>query len=381
MKRNDSAFTLTELLVVIAIIGVLIALLLPAIQASREVARARACTHQLMQLGVAAKNFEQAHGALPPGTVDKSGPIRNVPIGNHMGWIARLLPYLEQIPLYDRIDFSHGVYDPENRSVWLADSPTILLCPSDGNAMMYRQGTHQKHSSYVACHGSLETPIDIDNNGIFFLNSNLRSRDIPDGTSHTIFFGETILWRMDERISSYDDYWSRQTAMTIILPEEEDEDEKGEEETGAAEEDSEEGWIESFGNHHYHYGSLGWMSGSPGTLRNTFYPPNTYVGPFSNWPMPNDVIEKLREEQVGMFFDPDDETEEKEELFQPVLPPEIWKHPLPGQFLVGGFGSCHAGGTNFLFGDGSAKRVTSTVDRKVFQGMGNRQDSKPVDDP
>ena len=87
-------FTLVELLVVITIIGILIALLLPAVQAAREAARRASCLNNLTQIGVALENYQSAHGVLPPGTVDKQGPIHNVPQGYHMGWLVQLLPYL-----------------------------------------------------------------------------------------------------------------------------------------------------------------------------------------------------------------------------------------------------------------------------------------------
>ncbi|MDR1957747.1 MAG: DUF1559 domain-containing protein, partial [Planctomycetaceae bacterium] len=104
-RSSKHAFTLIELLMVIAIIGVLIALLLPAVQAARESARRFQCTNNMMQLGVAVKHSEENHGVLPAGTVNDTGPVRNVPIGNHMGWIPRLLPYIEQTPLYEQIHF------------------------------------------------------------------------------------------------------------------------------------------------------------------------------------------------------------------------------------------------------------------------------------
>ncbi len=339
MKR---AFTLVELLVVIAIIGVLIALLLPAVQAAREGARRIQCSAKLAQLGVAVKNFEQNLGILPAGTVNDKGPIRNVPIGNHMGWIPRLLPFIEQNALYNDIDFDKGVYDPENRDTWFSFTPYAFFCPSDGGGYSYRGGYGREPIrkaekpgavNYMACHGGTETPIDADNDGVFFLNGKLRSRDIPDGNGNTIFFGESIII-LDDRIQKN----SPSSARKFILPE------------GA------EG--------PFVYGSLGWMSGTPGTLRNTGNPPNIYVGPFSNWPMPWTVLEKLNAESD----DPD---------AKPVLPAETWKDELPGQFLVGGFGAFHLNVTNFVFGDGSVHVIDSGIDRDVFRMLGNRRDTKP----
>ena len=89
-------FTLVELLVVITIIGILIAMLLPAVQAVREAARRAQCLNNLTQLGIALQNYESAHGVLPPGTIDKQGPIHNGPQGYHMSWMVQLLPYVEE---------------------------------------------------------------------------------------------------------------------------------------------------------------------------------------------------------------------------------------------------------------------------------------------
>ncbi|GHT40218.1 prepilin-type N-terminal cleavage/methylation domain-containing protein [Planctomycetales bacterium] len=353
MKRNPLAFTLLELLVVIAIIGVLIALLLPAVQSAREAARRFQCANNLTQLGVAAKNFEQTHGVLPSGTVNETGPIRNVPVGNHIGWLPRLLPYLEQTPLYEEIDFSRSVYDPANRKIWLARFPyyNVFRCVSDGG--YYRESDKPDApgaTNYVACHGGRETAIDADNDGVFFLNSNLRSRDIPDGTSNTIFFGETQILS-DENIDCNEEryYYGKRT---FIFPE-------GEEGT-------------------FVYGNLGWMSGTPGTIRNTAYPPNTYVGPFSNWTMPRDVLS-------GNYFSnaPTGQENGGETYPNPdrALPPEIWKDIKPGQYIVGGFGSSHTTVSNFLFGDGSVQSVSTRVGASIFQAMGNRRDSQPNKEP
>ena len=344
MKRT--AFTLLELLVVIAIIGMLIALLLPAVQAAREGARRLQCSNHLMQLGIAVRNYEQNFGVLPSGTVNETGPIRNVPIGNHMGWIPRLLPFIEKGTVYSNIDFSKGVYDPENRSAWTGTpSIHILRCPSDGYGWSYSSWWSRNEPdpfnlgtvNYMACHSSTETPIDVNNDGVFFLNSKLRSRDIPDGTSNTIFFGEASVPNEPIRQDT-----SRPSLRKFILPE-----------------DAEE----PFGNVSFVYANLGWMSGTPGTIRNTGNPLNVYVGPFSNWAMPKEVLERLKAESD----DPD---------AKPVLPAEICAEELPGQFLVGGFGSLHPTVTNFVFGDGSVRTLSNGISLEVYQELGSRKSSE-----
>src|SRR4051812_19759187 len=130
MSRRP-AFTLIELLVVIAIIAILIALLLPAIQSSREMARRVQCTNNLLQLGVAMGQYASTHQVLPPGVVDVKGPILNLPNGYHHSWAVQILPFLEQKTVYRRFDPRYGVYAMENVSARNVKISTFL-CPSDG---------------------------------------------------------------------------------------------------------------------------------------------------------------------------------------------------------------------------------------------------------
>src|SRR4051794_30989678 len=103
MSRRP-AFTLIELLVVIAIIAILIALLLPAIQSSREMARRVQCSNNLLQLGVALGHYASTHQVLPPGVVNQTGPILNLPNGYHVGWAVQILPFLEQKSVHRRFN-------------------------------------------------------------------------------------------------------------------------------------------------------------------------------------------------------------------------------------------------------------------------------------
>ena len=419
-RNAQPAFTLIELLAVIAIIGILIALLLPAVQAAREAARRLQCSSHISQLGLAIKQYEQAHGVLPMGTVNDTGPIRNVPIGNHIGWIPRILPYMEQTPLYERIDFSKGCYDPANQPVWASPTPHILNCPSYGWGGI--------NSSYMACSGGTETPIDIDNRGVFFLNSKLRSRDIPDGTSNTIWVGEAPIF---QRITPNDEsrrYGYGFAKYVLPEPEEDEADEEEQSETNGM-------WMTYRNPNEYVYGGLGWMSGTPGTIRNTGNPLNTFVGPISNWPMPfqdgaqsyswygsspssgslntesfpwtKEVQESatLQTDVIGggMFLvddmttsDEDDgdllvedlSVEINQEEAEPdtgyhVLPPDplkIWAKELPGQYKVGGYGSYHTGGANFLFGDGGMRFINNTIDLTILQNMGHRNSGQAFND-
>ena len=367
IKRR--AFTMLELLVVIAMIGILIALLLPGVHSAREAARRMQCAHHLAQIGLAVKQFENAQGVLPSGTVNETGPIRNVPIGDHLGWIPRILPYMEQMPLYDKIDFTKGAYDPENHVAWLSNSPSTLSCPSDGLAWGIQ-------SSYMACNGSEEAPIDTTNNGVFFLNSKLRSRDIPDGAANTIWIGESLV---DPTYRLRQDSRSRSGHIKCLLPEEDG---------------------DGFTPPHqtqYVYGGLGWISGTPGTIRNTANPINTLVGPFSDWPMPFESgswgvsgtpnhqtfpwLVALKETAVdgwgGRTISVEPLAEGMADGEKPD-PAETWKEEKPGQFLVGGYSSYHTGGANFLFGDGNVRLLSKNIDLQLYHNLGNRADGNVV---
>jgi prepilin-type N-terminal cleavage/methylation domain-containing protein/prepilin-type processing-associated H-X9-DG protein len=187
-SRDNRAFTLVELLVVIAIIGVLVALLLPAIQAAREAARRVSCINNITQLGIAVHNYEFHHEVLPPGVINSDGPIRNEPIGQHVSWIATILPYFEQAALYRKFNIELGAYAPENaevRNVQLGP----LRCPSYPGPDYNQDGTIA-NANYAACYNDSEAPIDVKNNGLMFLNSRVRYSDIFDGSTNTLLVSE-----------------------------------------------------------------------------------------------------------------------------------------------------------------------------------------------
>ncbi len=183
-RRSRPGFTLIELLVVIAIIAILVALLLPAVQQAREAARRTQCKNNLMQIVLALHNYEMAHECLPPGSVDANRPIRSEPKGYHYSWIVQLLPYLDQASTFQHFDGTLGVYDVANLPPRKVPIRT-LMCPSLTTAPDVVGVT-----TYAGCHHDVEAPIDIDNNGVLFLNSCVRNRDILDGVSNTIFVGE-----------------------------------------------------------------------------------------------------------------------------------------------------------------------------------------------
>jgi prepilin-type N-terminal cleavage/methylation domain-containing protein len=180
--RNSSGFTLVELLVVIAIIGVMVAMAIPAVQASRELGRRALCQANLGQVMLALQNYEDAFESLPAGVVNPDGPIKNEPVALHQGWIIQMLPYLDAQSAYRVVDFSKSVYDPANAQVRELSLP-VLICPSEPR-------DDRGKSNYAGCHHDVEAPIAADNHGVLFLNSTIRRGDIVDGASYTIFTGE-----------------------------------------------------------------------------------------------------------------------------------------------------------------------------------------------
>src|SRR5688572_22625920 len=168
-----SAFTLVELLVVIAIIGVLVALLLPAVQAAREAARRAQCMNHLNQLIIAVHNYEMAHSVYPPGTIDAKGPIVNARVGYHHSWTIQILPYLEEQNTWKAVDKTVSVYHAKNLPVAVS-MPRLFSCPSSP--------APQGNACYAGVHNDSEKPIDINDNGVFFLNSRLTYDDVTDGS-------------------------------------------------------------------------------------------------------------------------------------------------------------------------------------------------------
>lgn len=145
-----------------------------------------------MQVGLAVQNYEHAHLFYPAGTIDKQGPIVNQPNGYHVGWIVQILPFLEQKNAHRQIDFSVGVYHANNKTVE-NHGIGVLHCPTDLNVAGIMGPPGVPSTSYAACHHDVEAPIDVDNNGVFFLNSRVRTQDVVDGLSFTIFAGEKVV--------------------------------------------------------------------------------------------------------------------------------------------------------------------------------------------
>ncbi len=273
-------FTLIELLVVIAIIAILIALLLPAVQQAREAARRTQCKNNLAQVGLALLNYYYSYETLPPGTVNSEGPVRWDEQGYDFSWTVAILPFVDQYPLFEHYNLKKGVYAPENADVRKSRIP-VYECPSSPNTDAQTPGGMPvAPSSYAGCYNDAEAPINVDQSGVLFLNSSVRFEQIRDGSTNTIFVGE----KLDQRVS------------------------------------------------------LGWVSGTHETLRNT----GSFESPSRNW--------NAREENP------------------------------PAANEVGGFGSYHVGGAQFALGDGSVRFLSVNIDPEVFKHLGNRADGELLGD-
>jgi prepilin-type N-terminal cleavage/methylation domain-containing protein len=236
-RRNTPGFTLVELLVVIAIIGVLVSLLLPAVQQAREVARRMSCSNRLKQLGLALHNYETVHKLYPPAYVTANpaangsafgvsfgDEYRNGPSG--FGWGALLLPFVEQQNLYEQFNFSVPCWAPANAGP-AQTKVAVFLCPSANGGSngfnVQRQGSDVRHgvefsptirfahSHYVTNAGihqpwgratafcfdyDVPEPIAVNSNlparidGPFYRNARIRVASVSDGLSNTVFLGE-----------------------------------------------------------------------------------------------------------------------------------------------------------------------------------------------
>jgi len=321
-RFSRRAFTLVELLVVIAIIGVLVALLLPAIQSAREAARRSQCANNLKQLALGVHNYISAHNAIPPGASDNHGGC-TPPDSAHSGppWTVRILPYIEQGALYDQLDLKAsfpGMMEISIAEAWphLNTPLANFRCPSDSSGEPNEPGLN-----YMGVQGGGEqidaecltgnTPVNRRvrfNNGMLFTNSKISTAHVTDGTSNTFLIGESRWW-------------------------------------------------------HYRINNVGFTSWFSWGSANRNHTTNSHtivmaatVDPLNN-PLTDYDVDLPWVDANG----------------QPTNTLYLGTHTRA-------FGSRHPGGCHFAFGDGSVSFINETVDLLVYRLAGARNDERSVGD-
>jgi prepilin-type N-terminal cleavage/methylation domain-containing protein/prepilin-type processing-associated H-X9-DG protein len=352
-RRQRDGFTLVELLVVIAIIGILIGMLLPAVQSVREAARRTDCSNNLRQLGVAAQNYETSFGHYPDGmwcseadNTDSGSPYLLRWYGHT--FFVSLLPFMEQNNVYDRFNLKRSANDARSNTLdesgdYLANAnvdevitatviPT-LICPSDAldkgpvlldwNSTGYSQGWHGM-SSYVANGGTHSTyfgDADMQDDGTYFmtgpgsdpfnqvnLDPNARPcpvADVKDGTTNTLFFGERYHFdpNFDSILHSGSFAYSRYPIKK--------------------------------------WGTWGWIGGGNGTTH---------------------VFASTRLDAPINYMTPEDAT----------------ANYVNVNIRMSAFGSGHPGGANFCFSDGSIDFVAETIDMVTYQSLSTRNGNEVI---
>lgn len=309
MQRRPGGFTLVELMVVMAIVGLMIAILFPAVQAAREAARRMQCSNNLRQIGQALLTYETQMGTFPPGRVgcDGIGGERRCDVTKPRQYVGTsgfvmILPFLEQLNLYECFDFTLGpwidasIWVKNNRTA-IASRPSVFVCPSDDSKPFsddpafvpwyYTRGYPAATGNYAfvtgkygAWNGLINTSsnylVKYDNTGVFVYKVSYCARDITDGLSNTLFVGEVI----DAHKPESSNIWTRAVREMD-------------------------------------------------TLRSTSNPINTSTG--------------------GPVF--------------------IDRYDIQ---VNGAFASSHSGGANFAFGDGRVRFLSEAIDMEVYQSLATR---------
>lgn len=282
MKNNTlkhRGFTLIELLVVIAIIAILIALLLPAVQQAREAARRSQCKNNLKQMALAIHNYHDTHNVFP---------ISHGDTGNSFGWRAQILPYIDQAPLYNNINFNGNIVDAGNLEVAQTTLP-VYRCPSDptpervsgGNQVWsnwcfpascpaasrndiavttYKGVDGRAYDQTIAAspmpHGMFDRRMGLQasgpGNSIVTPNRTIKMRDVIDGTTNVLFVGEN-----SPGFHSWSSWAAWHSPMTTAYPINHPFNVWGS--AAARISSGAHGWIDGFASSSYHAGGAHFM--------------------------------------------------------------------------------------------------------------------------
>ena len=196
-KQFREAFTLVELLVVIAIIGILIGMLLPAVQQVREAARRTSCLNNLRQLAIGSLNFESSRGHFPP-SAELDLTVGSTANNGSWGVHGRLLPFLEQVNIADQVDLNLGW---DFQAAIDGARIGVFQCPSDPRADERRDFTDGRVSLFPTTYGFnfgtwfvFDPETRATGDGVFYPDSNLEISAITDGTSNTLLASEVHAW-------------------------------------------------------------------------------------------------------------------------------------------------------------------------------------------
>jgi prepilin-type N-terminal cleavage/methylation domain-containing protein/prepilin-type processing-associated H-X9-DG protein len=193
---RPAGFSLVELLVVIAVIGLLLSLLLPAVQAAREAARRLGCSNNLHQIGIGLQSYHDSYKHFPLGGTEMRG-LRNpdgsvrYPNGVQMAWSAYILPFIELQSLAKQIDYKKGYDSPEN-AVAASSVISTYLCPSAFRQSYLVQG--RGACDYGGIYGERISSPNNPPKGTMLYTQYIRIRDIADGTAHTLMITEDSGW-------------------------------------------------------------------------------------------------------------------------------------------------------------------------------------------
>ncbi len=323
MRAKHRGFTLVELLVVIAIIGILIALLLPAVQAAREAARRSQCTNNLKQLALAFHNYHDTYKKFPAYQYNVQGTSSWL---GH-GCFSMILPYMEQTPVYDQIDWT---VQWDNRTVQPIDTKiSAFICPSDGAF----PNPARAGNNYMVCAGSrrdlYSTGAPVKASGIFARSFESTFADIRDGSANTIMISEILKGDNNGGLDMKRDFTNNLSLGTDQMPTQADI-----EAAGVACDGNATSWAQS-------NAGQDWGAGFPGYAAfNTIAPPN--------WKH----ITCCTGGTYGYACDRNG-----------IVPPR----------------SFHPGGVNAALGDASVRFISETVDFDNWQRLGARDDGNPVD--